>query len=153
MIASLSVAGCTVQIINNQTHQTEGSLNETLNAGAFSVSLKNLTLNTTEGDNQTEVSVILKIRNSGGKLEEANLPSTRAHTDLTVQNLTAVTSNGQTTPFHYGGDIVGPIKTTLPRGYWAPYRYFTTIPSDVSLQAIVAEVSTAGHEETLTWNL
>jgi hypothetical protein len=125
-----------------------------LQAGDFSLSLNNLTLNKTEGDKQTDVSVILKIRNSGGKFEGANVPLTRVHTDsITVQSLTAVTSNGQTAAFHYGGDIAGPIKTTLPHGYWAPYRYVATLPRDVSLRAIVADVSTAGHEETLTWNL
>jgi hypothetical protein len=72
---------------------------------------------------------------------------------ITVQKLTAVTSNGQTAAFHYGGDIVGPIKTTLPDGYWAPYRYVATIPSDVSLRAIVADVIAVGHEETPTWGL
>jgi hypothetical protein len=154
ILASLTVTGCTVQITNNRSPQTEGGLNETLNAGAFSLSLKNLTLNTTDGDNQTEASVILKIRNSGGKLGEARLPLTRAHTDsITVQTLTAVTSNGQTAAFHYGGDIAGPIKTTLPHGYWAPYRYVATIPGDASLRAIVANVVTAGHEQTLTWNI
>lgn len=153
MIASLCVAGCTVRITTNQTHETEGALNETLKSGDFSVGLRNLTLNKTDSGNQTEVSVIVHIRNSGGKLGEA-LPLTRAHTDsITVQTLTAVTSNGKTAAFHYGGDIAGPIKTTLPHGYWAPYRYVATIPSDASLRAIVANVITAGHEQTLTWNI
>lgn len=116
--------------------------------------LKNLTLNKAESGNQTEVSVIVHVQNSGGKLGEARLPLTRAHTDsITVQNLTAVTGNGQTAAFHYGWDIAGPIKTTLPHGYWTPYRYVATIRSDASLRAIVVDVSTAGHEETLTWNL
>jgi hypothetical protein len=66
MLASLAVTGCIVRIVTNQTHQAEGALNDTLKAGDFSLGLRNLTLNKTADGNQTEVSVIVNIRNTGG---------------------------------------------------------------------------------------